>query len=347
MISVKGTSIGTPIATRPGVGGTMAMVAGNGQDGLVSAGVMRVSASMPSVSVRFEASMRGCAAIARIGRNSSHSVGIVEPAVVPCSGIERQALAHCTRAFCSKAGSLRMRACTSAICSATFLSISGFTCAGTLTRAPATLRLESLRLTWAVRFGSMRQFASIFGRAVITTLPLISALAFRFLMFTLPICFATLPPSRPPSASPTAPVAFADSEPVTLSVPVSGVASDSTSCAPLAAIGPREAVQPMSAFCRICEIGLSALPANERGAPRSAASRIADSATAIGAITVDARGAGGSGGNSASAGARFVARGATKSITFRLATNETMTTASAIETVFRCIGRRIVPRTPK
>ena len=79
-------------------------------------------------------------------------------------------------------------------------------------------------------------------------------------MFTLPICLATLPPSRPPSASPTAPVAFADSEPVTFNVPVSGVASDSTSCAPVAAIGPREAVQPISAFCRICDIGLSALP---------------------------------------------------------------------------------------
>ena len=167
-----------------------------------------------------------------------------------------------------------MRACTSAICSATFLSINGFTCAGTLTRAPATLRLELLRLTCAARLGSMRQFAAIFGRAVMTTLPLISALALRFLMFTLPICFATLPPSRPPSASPTAPVAFADSEPVTFSVPVSGVASDSTSCAPVAAIGPREAVQPISAFCRICEIGLSALPV--KVARRAAIGGVAD-----------------------------------------------------------------------
>ena len=142
-------------------------------------------------------------------------------------------------------------------------------------------------------------------------------------MFTLPICLATLPPSRPPSASPTAPVAFADSEPVTLSVPVSGVASDSTSCAPVAVIGPREAVQPISAFCRICGTGLSALPLKIRGAPRSAASRIADSAIAIGAITVEARGAGGSGGNSTSVGARTVSRGASQSMTFRLTTNET------------------------
>ena len=157
----------------------------------------------------------------------------------------------------------------------------------------------------------MRQAAASFGRAVMTTLPLISALALRFLMFTLPICLATLPPSRPPSASPTAPVAFADSEPVTFSVPVSGVASDSTSWAPVAAIGPREAVQPISAFCRICDTGLSALPAKLRGAPRSAASRIADSAIATGAITRGARGAGGSGGNSTSTGGRTVPRGAT------------------------------------
>jgi len=54
--------------------------------------------------------------------------------------------------------------------------------------------------------------------------------------------------------------------------------------------------------------------------------------------------AGGSGGNSASAGGRFVARGATTSISFRLTTNETTRTASAITTVLRCTRRRIVPR---
>ena len=107
--------MGTPIATRPGVGGTMVMVAGNGQFGLVSTGVMRVSASMPSVSVSACASTRGWAAIARVGRNSSHSAGSDEPAPVPCSGIERQALAHCARALCSNAGSLRIRACTALI----------------------------------------------------------------------------------------------------------------------------------------------------------------------------------------------------------------------------------------
>ena len=190
----------------------------------------------------------------------------------------------------------------------------------------------------------MRQFAAIFGRAVMTTLPLISALALRFLMFTLPICLATLPPSRPPSASPTAPVAFDDSEPVTLSVPVSGVASDSTSCAPVAVIGPREAVQPISAFCRICDTGLSALPAKLRGALRSAASRIADSAID------DRRHHGGAArrrrqrrqlGKHRRAGSWRAAH--SQSMTFRLAKNETAITASAIRIVLRCIGRRIVP----
>ena len=56
--------------------------------------------------------MRGCAAIARVGRISSHSGGNDEAA--PCSGIERQAWpiapAHCV----SSAGSLRIRACTAA-----------------------------------------------------------------------------------------------------------------------------------------------------------------------------------------------------------------------------------------
>ena len=45
----------------------------------------------------------------RIGLNSSQSGGSDEAGPVPCSGIERQALAHCIRAFCSKVGSLRIR----------------------------------------------------------------------------------------------------------------------------------------------------------------------------------------------------------------------------------------------
>ncbi len=165
------------------------------------------------------------------------------------------------------------------------------------------MRLVSPSVTCAARFGSRCQAAASFGREVKVTLPLISALALSDLMFTLPICLATLPPNSPPIASPTAPVAFADSEPVTFSFPVSGVASDSTSWPPLAAIGPREAVQPMSAFCRICDTGLSALPAKLRGAARSAASRMAGSAIATCARMNELRAAGGSGGNSTSTGA--------------------------------------------
>ena len=111
---MNGTSIGTPMLTPPGVGGTMTILAGNGQSGLVSTDVMRVSASMPSASVTAEASTRGCAAIARVGRNSSQSGGNVEPAPVPCSGNERQALAHCALALCSKVRSLRIRASAAA-----------------------------------------------------------------------------------------------------------------------------------------------------------------------------------------------------------------------------------------
>jgi hypothetical protein len=74
-MSVNGMSIGTPMLTPPGVGGTMEIFSGNGQSGVVCAEVMRVSASRPSVSVTAEASTRGCAAMARVGRSSSQSGG--------------------------------------------------------------------------------------------------------------------------------------------------------------------------------------------------------------------------------------------------------------------------------
>ena len=57
-----------------------------------------------------------------------------------------------------------MRLPAALIWSATFWSISGLTCAGTLTRAPATERLVSPRLTWPLRLGSIRQVAENFGR---------------------------------------------------------------------------------------------------------------------------------------------------------------------------------------
>src|SRR5882757_5049051 len=340
--SLNGMSIGTAMLTPPCVGGTIVILSGKGQSGLVSACVIRVSASMPMTSVIAVESMRGCAAMARVGLSSSQTVGD-DASPTLCSGTERQALAHCKRAVRSRMGSLRTRSANTLSCSSTVLSITGLIWAGTLTRAPATERLVSPRFTCAVRFGSMRQAAASLGREVMLTLPLISALALMFLMFTLPICLATLPPSRPPSASPTAPVALPDSEPVMLSVPVSGVASDSTSWAPVAVIGPRSALQPISAFCSTWDTGLSALPLNVFGAPRSAASRIADSATATCAITTELRGAGGSGGNWTSAGGWTAARGASQSIAFRLIKNETATTAVPIKIVLRRIGGRIVP----
>ncbi len=183
-------------------------------------------------------------------------------------------------------------------------------------------------MTCAPKFGSTCQVCASLGRIVMTTLPRISALALIALMLTLPMRLAASAPSSPPMASPTAPVAFEVSEPVTLSLPVIGVVSDSTSCVPVARIGPRVAVQPMSASCSSCDTGLSALPAKFFGAARSAASRMAVSEIEIGAITTELRGAGGSGGNCASCGAASFARGDSQSIAFRLTKNETATTTT-------------------
>src|SRR4051812_5436499 len=167
------------------------------------------------------------------------------------------------------------------------------------------------------------------------TVPLISAEALTFLMLMLPICLAALAPSRPPSTSPTAPVTFEDSAPVMLSVPDSGVAKVRTSPAPLAEIGPRTAVQLMSAFCNSCSTGLAALPAKLRGVPRSAASRIAPSVIATGAMMVEVRGAAGRGGNSTSTGAW--PPGASQSIALRLAAKARAMTIAAIRMVLRRI----------
>ena len=91
---------------------------------------------------------------------------------------------------------------------------------------------------------------------------------------------------------------------MTFKVPVNGVEKDNASGAPVTAIGPRTAVQLMSAFCRICSAGFLALPAKLRGTPRSAASRIAASEIETGTRMVETRSTAGSGGKATSAGAR-------------------------------------------
>ena len=132
---MNGTSIGTPIETRPCVsGGTISSLAGNGQLGLFSLAMIRLSACTPRVNVSALASTRGCAAKARVGRNSSQRLGSPEPA--PPSGIERHSFAHSLRAIVSRNGSLRSRFCKAAICSFTALSISGFTSLPTLSLIP-------------------------------------------------------------------------------------------------------------------------------------------------------------------------------------------------------------------
>lgn len=85
-------SIGISIATTGCVGGTTESFSGNGHSGVVCFGVMRVSASMPTVMVIAVALTLGCTATARVGRISSHNGGAEPPLV--CNGIDRQALAH-------------------------------------------------------------------------------------------------------------------------------------------------------------------------------------------------------------------------------------------------------------
>src|SRR5579883_1643214 len=218
----------------------------------------------------------------------------------------------------------------------------GLTCCGTLTCAPASETLVSPSVTCAPKFGSIRHAAPNFGRDVMVTLPLISALALRFLILMLPTCLAALAPSRPPIASCTAPVAFDDSEPVILTLPVMGVDSDSISWPPVAVIGPRDAVQPISAFCKTCAAGLSAFPAKFFCALRSAASRIALSEITTGAITKEVRATGGSGGGSVITGA-LTAPGDSRFIASRLTRNETTTTPSAMAIVLSLPSRRIIP----
>src|SRR5512138_3919377 len=90
----------------------------------------------------------------------------------------------------------------------------------------------------------------------------------------------------------------------------------------------------MSAFCKTCETGFSALPPKVFAVERSAASRIAVSEIETGASTREERVAGGSGGNAASAGALPPLLGDRKSMAFRLTKKETATTTVAIRTVF-------------
>ncbi len=220
---------------------------------------------------------------------------------------------------------MRSRCCRMAICSLTFLSISGFTCAGIATLAPATVRLLSPSTTCAVSFGSIRQLVRISGRAVIATLPAIAALALRFLIETFPICLATLPPSTLPSALSSADPPAVDNEPITVSLPSSGVEIDNTFCDPSVAMGPRATVQSMSALDRIWPTGLSTLPPSTRGAARSRASRIAVSETAMGVMISELRDTGGKGGSFARTGLS-TPTGHSQFIAARLTKNDTMTT---------------------
>ena len=283
MSSANGTSIGTPTETRPlSIGGTSSSWAGNGQSGLLCAGVMRVSACTPMVSVTLRPSICGCAAAARTGRISSHSRG--RPVLSPPSGIERHILAHCARAARSMNGSLRNRVCRLATCALTSRSIKGFASLATVILSPASVTALSASATCDVRLGSSRQLAVIAGRECTTTLPRRSARWSSTLLVSLPTPLPSERSSRPVSEPVMLPACVAIC-PVTRKVPLIGVLIASSLGWPLTANAPRATVMPISAFDSRLLTGLSFLPASSRGAAASMLRRMAPSATATGAIT--------------------------------------------------------------
>src|SRR5665811_1164543 len=107
---------------------------------------------------------------------------------------------------------------------------------------------------------------------------------------------------------------------------------------------PLQPATRVSSIIAPVAIALTAIrDAADRGAPRSAASRMAVSAIATGAMMLETRVAGCSGGGSTSTGARTVPRGDSQSIVLRLTKNETASTAVAIRIVLRLTAGRIVP----
>src|SRR4051794_41875335 len=88
------------------VGGTIEILSGNGQSGLVGVEVTRVSASRPSSRVTACASTRGCAAMARIGFISSQSGGGAGGGAQPCRRGEGQGFARCRFPFPPQVGSV-------------------------------------------------------------------------------------------------------------------------------------------------------------------------------------------------------------------------------------------------
>ena len=264
------------------IGGTSSSAAGNGQFGLLSRSVMRVSACTPMVSVMFCASICGCAAAARIGFISSHSRG--RPVSPPPSAIERHSFAHCSRAARSSIGSLRRRVSSLAICALTSRSIRGLASPATSILNPASTTVLSASVTCEVRFGSSRQSAAIAGRACTVTLPWMSA---RWSSTWLAILPTLLPIdlSISPAIEPVMLPACSAIWPVMRSVPVSGVAMVISFGLPAMLKVRRSSVMPMSALDSRLLTALSFLPANWRGAASSSLRWMARSATATGAIT--------------------------------------------------------------
>jgi hypothetical protein len=71
-------------------------------------------------------------------------------------------------------GSLRNRISSAVIWSRSAPSSTGFTAPATLSLRPPIGGTTSTTLTWPERFGAMRQFEAMAGRAVVVTVPWMS-----------------------------------------------------------------------------------------------------------------------------------------------------------------------------
>ena len=268
---------------------------------MVSLGTMRVSACTPIVSVSAVASMRGCAAKARVGRTSSHRFGM--PAAAAPSEIERHIFAHSRRAANSTNGSLRTRACSAA---------------DLLVDRAIEQRLDLVRdaeLDAGDRHG---RFADRHLRGEIGLEPPrrqqrrprrhrdvaadIGALVERL--------FGQLLDILPEVATQKAADGAGEIAGLRRELP-GGAERAGEGCRhrepfrlAATASGPRATVQPISAFLSSCDTGLSRLPSRFFGAAASNASRMAVSVMAAGVTIVELRVNGLSGGTSTSFGRR-------------------------------------------
>ena len=327
------------------------ILSGNGQSGLVWVGVMRVSASMPSVSVTAEASTlrlrRDRAGRLQFQPQRRQSTTWRRCLAAGSSGRPWPiAPARSARRW-DRCGSV---ACTALIWSATVLSISGLTCAGTLTRAPATERLVSPRLTCARQIrldvpgrGELRprgdgDVALDLGAGVerldVDAADLLGDIAAEQAAERVADRAGRLRRQRARDVEFSGQRRRQRQHVLSRRSPRSVRARRSSRC--------RRSAGSATPDCRPCRRNCAARRDRRRRESR-------DSAIATGARMTELRETGGSGGNSTSSRRRGSwPRGDSQSIAFRLTKNETATTAIASRDRLASLGptgsgRRIVP----